>query len=687
MLAMRFTSAFFRSEELSDRLGRTARRYRGMIEEATEGIFLFELDGWVVTVNRALAQMLGYSSAADMQARVTDARRQIFASEADWIQFAQALGSGVNPSQTRDLRSRLQHVDGSEVYVAVNGQAVSDLDTGQIRYQGMVQDVGEQRKLEQLRVERDAAEAASRSKSQFLANMSHEIRTPMNAILGMADLLAEGPGQREQRKYITILQGAGETLLALINDILDLAKVEAGRIELEIVSFDLIELVESTVEIMANEAHKKGLEISHRIDPEVVRYVAGDPTRVRQVLVNLLGNAIKFTSEGGVSVEAVPAPASEAGPGCIFRVRDTGIGIPPEKQERIFDAFSQADNSTTREFGGTGLGLTISKRLAELMHGKIELESVPGEGSVFSLHARFAAGTLDDATTGESKVNLEGIRILVVDDVALNRITFRETLQACGAQVTVVSSGASALAELRRQAALVLDGRQQFDLVLLDYHMPGLDGMETAAQIQADAELRDIRIIAITSDHLPETGQRFKALGVAAHLFKPVKRANLLQIVAEVLDAPTRPEPKVPPQTGINAGQRDAAATDRRLRVLVAEDNEDNQVLIQAYLKDAPIELTLAHNGAEAVDKFEQGGYELIFMDMQMPVLDGYEATRRIRGLEAESWREQPPENRQGVQILDAGCDAHLAKPVKKARLLEAIQRYARPLDEANSDP
>ncbi|MEQ9364792.1 MAG: response regulator, partial [Leptospirales bacterium] len=613
------------------------------------------------------------------------------------------LGAGEKQNRVRDFGAVFSHRDGSQVHVAINGQAVADLDTGQIRYQGMVRDITEQRKLEEMRVARDAAEAASRSKSQFLANMSHEIRTPMNAILGMADLLAEGPGARERKKYITILQGAGETLMALINDILDLAKVEAGRIELERVNFNLVELVESTVEIMANEAHKKGLEISHRIGPDVDSGVVGDPTRVRQVLVNLLGNAIKFTEEGSVTVEVVPAdgrpPLTYA-----FRVSDTGIGIPPEKQERIFDAFSQADNSTTREFGGTGLGLTISKRLSELMHGTIDLQSEAGRGSTFSLIARFEAGTAGDADGEQERVDLTGSRVLVVDDVALNRITFRETLQACGARVTVASGAEEALAELEREAAAAANDEasaRRYDLILLDYHMPGMDGLEAARRLGADPRLRSIPVVAITSDHLEGTAERFYELGVAAHLFKPVKRSTLLAAAKQVLG------PKAGPAT-TGGASRDARALqgevahgpasapgdparDRpRLRVLVAEDNEDNQVLLRAFLKDAPVNLDLAANGAEALKKFESGVYDLILMDMQMPIMDGYEATRRIRRLEEES---QGAEARgksipivaltahamreEIAQILDAGCDAHLAKPVKKTRLLETIETYA----------
>ncbi|MCR9144767.1 MAG: response regulator [bacterium] len=690
MLAIRFTSSFFRAEELSKRLGQTERQYRRMIEEATEGIFLFERDGWIITANRALAQMLGYDSAEDLLAETSrDARRRIFASESGWVAFAQALGAGAKQERIRDFAAVFLHRDGSQVHVAVNGQAVADIDTGLIRYQGMVRDITEQRKLEEMRIARDAAEAASRSKSQFLANMSHEIRTPMNAILGMADLLAEGPGAREQKKYITILQGAGETLLALINDILDLAKVEAGRIELERVNFNLVELVESTVEIMANEAHKKGLEISHRIDPEVASRVLGDPTRVRQVLVNLLGNAIKFTEAGSVSVEVVSVQGDPLT--CAFRVRDTGIGIPPEKQERIFDAFSQADNSTTREFGGTGLGLTISKRLAELMQGDIELESEAGRGSMFSLIARFESGTAIDADdSDQAQVDLTGTRILVVDDVALNRITFRETLQACGAQVSVVAGGAEALAELERDS-----GSKAYDLILLDYHMPGMDGLETARRLAANSTLRDVPIIAVTSDHLEGTAEKFHALGVAAHLFKPVKRSALLGTARQVLsrDGHLRSERLF---TDANDSESDPGtlaagkAGQRVLRLLVAEDNEDNQVLIKAFLKDAPVTLELAANGAEAFEKFRDGDYDLILMDMQMPIIDGYEATRRIRRLEAErrsagrtgsipivaltahAMREEI------AQILDAGCDAHLAKPVKKARLLETIESYGK---------
>lgn len=707
MLALRFTDAYRRSEELSDRLGKTERQYRQMIEEAAEGVFLLEQDGAIVTVNRALARLLGYESAEEMQRTALNAQTRLFASDEEWRRFLATLDRGAADANLRDFETRFLAHDGGELAVAINAQAISDLSTGRVRYQGMVRDITEQRRLEEMRVARDAAEAASRSKSQFLANMSHEIRTPMNAILGMADLLAESPDLREQKKYLTTLQGAGETLLALINDILDLAKVEAGRIELESVRFDPGELIESTVEIMANAAHKKGLEISHRVDPDVGRFAVADPTRLRQILVNLIGNAIKFTEHGSVTIEAFPAQARkpDAADGVrelLFRITDTGIGIPPEKQELIFDAFSQADNSTTREFGGTGLGLTISKRLAELMKGSIEVKSAPGKGSVFTLRLPVLQGAAIDAAEPGEIPNLIGRRILIVDDVALNRMTFRETLETCGARVTAVESGAAALRELERSAApadATAPPVGPYELVLLDYHMPGMDGLETARRIRAAANYGGVPMLAITSDHLPETAANFRALGVERHLSKPVRRTALLAAAAEALGLRgPRSEGLAQTQRSSTHAPAPAAGAERPLQILLVEDNEDNRTLIQAFLRDSGVVLDQALNGAEAVRMFQHASYDLILMDMFMPVMDGYAATRAIRALEAEAAAAAAsggPSNKRTpilaltahamreeiAEILSAGCDAHLAKPVKKAKLLEAIAVYGKRAD------
>lgn len=700
MLALRFTDAYRRSAELSDRLGKTERLYRQMIEEAAEGVFLLERSGVVVTVNRALARLLGYDSAETLQREAGDARRGVFASDAEWERFAASLAPGGVDANVRDFETHFVMRSGGALAVAINAQAIADLNSGVVRYQGMVRDITEQRRLEEMRVARDAAEAASRSKSQFLANMSHEIRTPMNAILGMADLLAEAPEAREQKKYLTTLQGAGETLLALINDILDLAKVEAGRIELESVRFDLSELVESTVEIMANAAHKKGLEISYRVDPDSGRFAISDPTRLRQILVNLIGNAIKFTESGSVTIEVFPARprSAENADGIreiLFRIVDTGIGIPLEKQEVIFDAFSQADNSTTREFGGTGLGLTISKRLAELMSGTIKVDSAPGKGSVFTLHIPVLQGaTVDAAEPGEIP-NLIGRRILVVDDVALNRTTFRETLETCGARVTVAESGAAALDALQRAAG----ASDAYEVVLLDYHMPNMDGLETARRVRAAQDYGTVPIIAISSDHLPETAASFHALGVKSHLSKPVRRAALLAAVAEAVGLRgARAEGASETNRGRENAPSGAASAVRPMRVLLVEDNEDNRTLIQAFLRDSGVHLEQAVNGAEAVRLFQNFPYDLILMDMHMPVMDGYAATRAIRLLEqgsaqaaaeaegGRSARNSTPilaltahaMREEIAEILAAGCDAHLAKPVKKSKLLEAIALYGK---------
>ncbi len=695
MLALRFAGAFRRSEELRSELSRAERRYRGIFEQAAEGVFLFEAGGRIVAVNRAFEDLLGF-----VRGEAPGNIFSLFADGESVAQFREALEAG----ELHDFECRLRGT--REVEAAISARRLTAEESGEEpsapRYQAMLQDISERRRAEELRIQRDSAEAANRSKSLFLANMSHEIRTPMNAILGMGDLLAENPPESRREKYLNILRGAGRTLLVLIDDILDIARIEAGRLELEEAPFDLVETVESTVEMLAVQAHGRGIELSHRIvgfgPGETPPRLRGDSTRLRQILVNLIGNALKFTPEGSVAVEIVGRPDGTGGCRIEATVRDTGIGIPADRLEAIFEAFSQADNSTTRRFGGSGLGLAISQRLVKLMGGEIQARSEEGRGSTFAFSARFAIAAEERQVGSGDEVDLAGVRILIVDDMEFNRLTFEEILAGRGAVCASVASGAEGMRVLREGIAA---GRP-FELALVDYHMPEMNGLELARSIRADADamLRATPIIAATSDTLADTVDGFRKVGVRAHLFKPVRRSQLLEAVAAALDR------AVPGGGASQAGagvRSNSTATVKlgaperggRWRILMAEDNEDNQTLIRAYLRNLPVDLTIAPDGQAALEHFRSGSYDLVLMDMQMPGMDGYDATREIRSYEMslmgspEDSSERTPivaltahaMSDEVERILEIGCDAHLSKPVKKTSLVDAIVKYARSAD------
>jgi PAS domain S-box-containing protein len=657
-----------------------------ILETAPDAILAIERAGRLVEFNPAAEAIFGFRK-ADVIGRVMADLIVPPALRNPHIRgLARYLETGDGPVMGRRIEITALRADGGEFPIELTVVRVPG--EGQPLFVGHVRDITERKAAEAaLLTAKEAAEAASRAKSEFLANMSHEIRTPMNGIIGMTELALDTELTARQREYLNLVRGSADSLLSVINDILDFSKIEAGKLGLDESPFHLRDAIGETLQTMALRAHAKGLELACRIAPDVPDALVGDVGRLRQVVVNLVGNAIKFTDHGEVIVTIVHEEPAEGGGGPVLRftVTDTGIGIPAGKLDAIFEPFEQADRSTTRRFGGTGLGLAISAKLVAMMGGRIRAESRPGVGSTFEF--TIAPGVqpcgLPESGRGEVALpRLEGLPILIVDDNATNRLILAEVLSSWGAVPSAVAGAAEALQTLRTAAAA---GRP-FAAALIDGMMPDVDGLGLTRRIRGEPSIAEVPVLLLTSAGAPEDTEVGRALRIAACLTKPVRQSDLFEALMKALTPRRALVVRGGPESTHAATP---APSGPRLRVLLAEDHPVNQKVAVRMLEGLGHSAVVAPDGAQALRELASGGFDLVLMDVQMPEMDGFEAVRAIRAGESGTDRHLPvlaltAHAMQGdrERCLDAGFDGYLAKPIRRADLEEALAALGRRGDD-----
>ncbi|MCH7725927.1 MAG: response regulator, partial [Planctomycetes bacterium] len=659
-------------KQAEEALGRERDLMRTLMDHIPDWIFVKDPDERFVTMNRSLLRILGAASLDDVIGKTdfdymrADLAKQYAKDDAAVIRSGEPL---------IDREETGREPDGSEVCLLTSKIPLRDADGNITGLVGICRNITKRKKAEEQLLAakeaadaaKDTADAANRAKSDFLANMSHEIRTPMNAIIGMTELLLDTDLSPTQRDYLKMVQESGDSLLALINDILDFSKIEAGKLELENVAFDLREGLGDTMKSLAVRAHEKGLELAFDVDARVPEMLTGDMARLRQIVVNLTGNAIKFTEKGEVVLDVKCQQRSDQKATLHFTITDTGIGIRRDKCATIFEEFQQADSSTTRSYGGTGLGLAISSRLVELMGGKIWVESEVGQGSKFQFTITLA---VSQEQVRKDRVKLTIVSptpVLIVDDNATNRRILHDMLNNWGMNPTAVS-GAQLGIQLMRDAQ---EHGEPFRLVLSDVNMPDVDGFQFAEWIRGDTALAETILIMLTSSGRPGDVARRDSLRVNGHLMKPVKQSELFDAIVVALGVNS-----VEDETSESANMDEVELGP--LRILLAEDNLVNQKLVIGALPSHKI--TVANNGAEAVSTWEKNEFDVILMDIQMPEMDGFEATKVIRSREQQTGRHMPiiamtahAMKGDRERCLEAGMDDYVAKPIRVRELVDKL--------------
>lgn len=665
-------------ESVSQSLKREVQMLRTLIDGLPDFLYAKDLDSRFVIANKSVAAAMR-STPSELTGR-SDADFYSPELAKSFLDDDQSVMRSGKPLINRSERAK--DGDGNDIIILTTKVPLKDEHGKTLGLVGVGRNITERvRAEEETKLAREAAEAANRAKSEFLANMSHEIRTPMNGVIGMSEMLLETSLDAGQRECAETIHESGRTLLAIINDILDFSKIEAGRLELELLEMDVRATVEDTSRVLAVQAHAKGIELTVSIDPAIPELIVGDPGRVRQVITNLAGNAIKFTACGEVNIEVQRLESAGPSVRLQFTVRDTGIGIPADRIGSLFQAFTQVDASTTRRFGGTGLGLSIVSKLAGLMGGTVGVESEEGAGSRFWFTAEFgAAHTNNHSQKALTSAQLRGKRVLAVDDNATNLRILARQLKLCGVHAQFSNSPVEAMQLLRAAAA---EGNP-FDIALLDYDMPEINGEQLGRQIVADASLKDSRLVLLTSSGQAADGKRFAESGFAGYLLKPVSQRDLTDCLLLVMgfkaeDWHARTQPIVT-RHEIMMNQ-----VSQRSRILVAEDNAVNQKVARKVLEKMGHIVDIAPDGRAAVEAWQTGRYDLILMDCQMPEMDGYQATREIRRRESGTTLRTPivALTADAIKSADeacraAGMDDYISKPIDRERLQAVLEHYLR---------
>lgn len=661
-------------KRIEDDVARQKKFFESLVMNSPAAIIVLDEKEQIASCNPAFEKLFGYTQneiiGSNLDSLITTDATLQEASHYTQQTLTGATIHGIGQRRRKD--GTLVDVEISAVPVIVGEQKVGAL--------AIYHDITE------LIIARQDAEDANRAKSDFLANMSHEIRTPMNGVIGMLELALDTDLTDEQREYLNISLQSAEALLALINDILDFSKIEAKKMELEIISFNLRTTVEDAAASLAQRAQDKGLELACLVHPDLTTDLKGDPGRIRQIIINLIGNSIKFTHQGEIVVRAEPVNETDTHATVYFSIQDTGIGIPADRQQSVFERFTQADGSTTRRYGGSGLGLTICKQLVEAMGGEIGVQSSPGMGSTFWFQVTFEKQPLEKRGTAPliiQPVNLSGMHILGVDDNATNRTILTKTVEGFGCRVDTVASGSKSIEVLRN----ALRNGDPYQVVLLDMQMPGMDGEQIVRTIKGDPALKDVRIIVMTSIGQRGDATRMESLGCSGYLLKPVRQQMLYQALEAVMGREEEKKPAI-----ITRHMLAEQKQHSNQRILVAEDNAINQKLAAILLNKAGYSVDGVENGLQVVEKAKEGKYNAILMDVQMPEMDGFEATRRIREWEAGSERRIPiiamtahaMKGDRG-RCLAAGMDDYVPKPLEIRMLLSVLDRWLEPseTDEA----
>jgi two-component system, sensor histidine kinase and response regulator len=630
-------------KQAKESLRKSEEKYRLVMDNIADVIAVMDLNLRHTYVSPSIIRLRGYTAeetmAQTMEQIMTPESLQVVARVFEEEMKLEASGTA-DPGRTRIMELEEYRKDGSTIWVENSLSFMRDETQKPVGIISLSRDITARKQADANLAEANRhleeataranelaaqAETANRAKSEFLANMSHEIRTPMNGIIGMTELLLGTDLTKEQRDYLETLNTSSDYLLNLINDILDLSRIEAGRLELEEIDFDLRTTLEGAARALSPKAHEKGLELICHIAPDVPTALAGDPGRLRQVILNFTGNAIKFTEKGQVVIEAKTEKEEETSTTLHFTVTDTGIGIPPDKLDDIFESFRQVDSSVTRRYGGTGLGLTISKQIVRMMNGRVWVESEPGKGSVFHFTVPFSLSRAEIRKPASPEaVDIAGIRALIVDDNALNRQIYREMLSKWGLIYGEARDGEGALEELKR----AFESGDPYRLMLLDLQMPGIDGFELAEKVMESPYGAGLEIVVLTSAGQPGDADRCREMGISGYLQKPARMAELFDTILMVLGRSGDETPSLVTRHMVQDARK-------RFHILLAEDNPINRKVAFEVLKKRGHRVTMVANGLEALRAFEREPFDLILMDVQMPEMDGFAATREIRKLEA----------------------------------------------------